>query len=131
MQSKWPMIELNAFVQATKVLKSNVNVAILPLFYELSMSDLKNEKRWQRWLKKWEIFAKDDGRIKVEDWKIALDELTKFNGLPYNRELKPAIVAYENEIVSHICRLVLPNIKWDASHVQGNAHEVFFLHFIF
>jgi len=58
--SKWPMIELNAFVQATKVMKSNMSVAILPLFYELSMSDLKDEKRQKRWFEKWISLAKDD-----------------------------------------------------------------------
>jgi len=46
--SKWPMIELNAFVQVSKVLKSNVNVAILPFFYKLSIYDLKDEKKRQR-----------------------------------------------------------------------------------
>jgi len=74
-------------------------------------------------------FAKDDPierRIKLEDWNFAVDELTKFNGLPYDRELKE-IVAYENEIVSHICTLVLPDIKWHDSHVHGNVHEVWYM----
>jgi len=51
----------------------------------------------------------------------AVHKLTKFNGLSYNQELKQ-ILAYENEIVLHICKLVPPHIKWDDSHVQGNAY---------
>jgi len=127
--SKWPMIELNAFVQATKVKKPNKNVAILPLFYGLSVSDLKDEKRQQRWLEKWKTFAKDDqiqGRITVDDWRFAVDELLNFNGLSYDQESKE-IVAYENAIVSHISKLVLPDIKWHDSHVQGNADEVWYM----
>jgi len=123
--SKWPMIELNAFLKAMKAMKSNINRGILPLYYGLSLSEVKDEKRRQRWFENWEKFARDDpqGLIKVEDWKYALDELTRFNGLSYDRESKP-VLEYEKEIVSHICRLVVPDFKWEDSHFQGNAHEV-------
>lgn len=60
------------------------------------MSDFKDEKRQERWMERWEKFAMDNlvGRILVSDWKYELNELTKFNGLPNDRQSKE-IVAYE------------------------------------
>jgi hypothetical protein len=120
--SKWPMIELHAFVQATKK-ESNIKLKILPLFYGLSINEFLNEKRQERWVQMWEKWAKDDPneRIKVDEWKEALDLLRSYNGISYNRELQE-IVPYQNEIVSHICGLISPDIKWHDSHVQGKSN---------
>jgi hypothetical protein len=100
LMSKWPMIELHAFVQATK--ESNTKLKILPLFYGLSVSEFLDKKRQEVWLQMWERWAKDDPkeRIKVDEWKEALDLLRSYNGISYNRELQE-IVAYRNEIVSY------------------------------
>lgn len=67
--SKKPMIEQNAFVQANKERKSSISLDILLLFYRLCERDLKDERRRQRWLEKWESFARGDtkGLIKVDD----------------------------------------------------------------
>lgn len=61
-----------------------------------------------------------EGQIKVNEWKDVLHELTKFNGISYNCNLKE-IVAYKNEFVSHVYELVLPKRKWEDSHVQGKS----------
>jgi hypothetical protein len=120
--SKWPVVELNAFVQARR-LNPNKKLQILPLFYGLSVSEFREKERREKWYVQWESFAEDDaqGRIKVDEWKDALSELGSFNGTPYNRELKD-IVAYENTIVSSICHSIQPDIKWDDSHVQGKSN---------
>jgi hypothetical protein len=120
--SKWPMIELHAFVQAIKM-KSNTKLKILPLFYGLSICEFLDEKRQKRWFQMWKNWAKDDPkeRIKVDEWKEALDLLRSYNGISYARELQE-IVPYRNEIVSHICGSISPDIKWYDSHVQGKSN---------
>ena len=117
--SKWPMIELLAFVEATK---NNSKLSILPLFYRLSLSEVVDERNQGRWFNQWEIFSKNDakGRIKVKEWQDALHDLTKFNGILYDREVQE-IEAYENKVVSAVCKLVPPDKKWDDSHVQGKV----------
>jgi hypothetical protein len=120
--SKWPMIELHAFVQATKR-KSNIKLKILPLFYRLSVSEFLDEKRQRRWFQKWESWAKDDPkeRIKVGEWKEALNLLKSYNGILYNQELQD-ILSYQNNIVSNICGSIVPDIKWNDSHIQGKSN---------
>jgi hypothetical protein len=120
--SKWPMLELHAFTQAIKK-KFNTKLKILPLFYGLSLYEFLDEKRQERWFQMWETWAKVDlkDRIKVGEWMDALDMLRSYNGISYNRELQE-IVIYRNDVVSHICNLILPDIKWYDSHVQGKVN---------
>ena len=130
--SKWPMIELHTFVQAIKQ-KLNTKLKILPLFYQLSVHEFRDNRRRKKWYKQWEFFAKDDieGRITVTQWKDALDVLGSFNGISYNRELM-GIIAYQNDIVSNICSLISSDIIWEDSHVQGKLHiwKVLSIHII-
>jgi hypothetical protein len=124
--SKWPMIELNAFVRAHKLSCKSRSFGggskILPLFYGLSVSDLEDIDRRRKWLRQWETLAKEDQkkRIVVNEWKSALEILGSFNGLDYDRVLKE-ITAYEMKIVSVVCESIVPDIKWDDSHVQGKS----------
>jgi hypothetical protein len=55
---------------------------------------------WKKWAK-----ADPKGRIKFGEWKEALELLRSYNG-----------------IVSHICDLISPDMKWDDSHVQGKSN---------
>jgi hypothetical protein len=82
-----------------------------------------DEKRQERWFQKWESWAKDDpkGRIKVGEWKETLNFLRSYNGILYNRELEE-IGPYRNEIVSHICHSISPDIKWYNAHIQGKSN---------
>ena len=86
------------------------------------MREFSDERRQERWFEEWETWAKEDPkeRIKVGEWKDALELLRPFNGISYNRELQE-IVAYRNDIVSHICSSVVPDIKWCDLHVQGKS----------
>jgi len=49
-----------------------------------------------------------------------LDLLGPFNGVVYDRVGKE-ITAYIREIVSAVCKSIVPDIKWDDSHVQGKS----------
>ncbi|KAG0611617.1 hypothetical protein M758_7G152900 [Ceratodon purpureus] len=114
--SKWPMIELHAFVQAR--LTSNTKLKILPLFYGLSVQEFGNNDRRARWFNTWEEWAKIDLRINIQEWKESLKVLASFNGIEYNQGFS-RIGAYLKTVVSNICKEVGPDIKWDDSHVQG------------
>jgi hypothetical protein len=127
--SKWPMIELHVFMQAYK---SNIRLKILPLFYGLSISEFHERERRERWFEKWETLAKGDaqGRIKVNEWKDALNELGSFNGIEYDQKSKE-ILAYRDHVVYNICFSIIPNIKWDDSFVQGKSNIWKVLSYIF
>ena len=116
--SKWPMIELNGFVQASKT-KAN-SKKILPLFYGLNVKEFSESERQKKWFTKWEEMAKADDRIKVDEWKESLERLRPFNGLVYDRNSKEA-VAYRKEIVSNICEAIPSSNRYDESHVQGRS----------
>ena len=116
--SKWPMIELNGFVQASKG-KDNLK-KILPLFYGLNVKEFSESDKQKKWFTKWEEMAKDDNRIEVDEWKESLKGLPAFNGLVYDRHLKE-VVAYRKEIVSNICKAIPSCNRYDESHVQGRS----------
>ena len=117
--SKWPMIELNGFVQASKG-KDNLK-KILPLFYALNVEEFSDSDRQKKWFKTWERMAKADNRIKVDEWKESLRRLLAFNGLVYDRHRKE-VVAYRKEIVSNICKGIRSNHHYKESHVQGRSN---------
>jgi len=76
-RGKWPMLELCAFVKSSKP------KVILPLFFGLSFRDFSNPERRKLWFETWQAWAEADARIRVEDWKMALKELDRRNGLHY------------------------------------------------
>ena len=115
--SKWPMIELNGFMQATK---KNKNLKVLPLFFGLNVDEFLDSDRQEEWFKKWDTMAKDDKRIEVGEWKESLRSFGAFNGLVYDRHSKE-VVAYRRKVVSNICKAIPSDIKYDESHVQGRS----------
>ena len=116
--SKWPMIELNGFVQASKG-KDNLK-KILPLFYGLTVDELFDSDRQQKWFTTWETMAIRDSRIKVDEWKESLKGLHPFNGLVYDQHSQE-VVAYREKIVSNICKAIPSENQYDDSHVQGRS----------
>lgn len=118
--SKWPMIELSAFVQARKQgsIANAKKPKVFPLFYELSINEVRDEGNRQKWYKQWERFEGDD-RIKLKDWMEALEELHKFNGLQYDHG---DLDDYLSAIVFSICSSIQPDAKWDDDHVQGKSN---------
>ena len=115
--SKWPIIELNGFMQAAKKSKT---LKILPLFFGLNVDEFSDSDRQEKWFKKWETMAKDDKRIDMDEWKESLKWFGGFNGLVYDRHSKE-VVAYRKTIVSNICKAIPSDIKYDESHVQGRS----------
>ena len=116
---KVAMIELHTFVQTR--LKSNTKLKILPLFYKLSVQELGNTKRRNQWFSVWKEWAKIDSRINIDEWKQSVEVLISFNGIEYNQNSE-GIDAYLKCVVSNICKEVVPDIKWDDSHVQGRSN---------
>jgi hypothetical protein len=96
-RSKWPMLELVAFVQAR-------HCVILPLFFGLSCNEFSDVKRRQLWFKRWDEWAQEDARIRVDVWKEALKELDRRNGLEYAEALGE--VTFRREVVATACSIV-------------------------
>ncbi|KAG0570618.1 hypothetical protein KC19_6G175400 [Ceratodon purpureus] len=121
--SKWPMIELDAFVQTwltQKEQQSETKLKIVPLFYGLSLVEFEKEERRAAWYSRWEDLAKEDERININSWKVSLRQLKRFNGIEYYPRTT-GLMAYREEIVKQICREVPADVKWDDSHVQGGS----------
>ena len=114
--SRWLMIELNGFVQASKG-KDN-SKKILPLFYGLNVEEFSESDRQKKWFTTWKKMAKDDKRIKVDEWKESLKVLRPFHGCVYEGQ---KVLAYREEIVSSICKAIPPDIQYDELHVQGRS----------
>ncbi|KAG0562237.1 hypothetical protein KC19_9G129000 [Ceratodon purpureus] len=120
--SKWPMIELDAFVQTwlkQEEQQLETKLKILPLFYKLSLVEFENEERRAAWYSKWEDLAKEDKRINISSWKDSLRQLKRFNGIEYHHNM--SLMAYRDEIKDSICNEVPADVKRDDSHVQGGA----------
>jgi hypothetical protein len=93
-RSKWPMLELCAFVRSSKC------KVILPLFFGLSCKEFGNLERRERWFGTWHAWAQADARIRVEDWKNALRELDRRNGLEYVEALGE--VVFRKDVVATV-----------------------------
>ncbi|XP_073386640.1 disease resistance protein Roq1 isoform X2 [Physcomitrium patens] len=79
--TKWPMLELVAFMQARE---SDINKPkILPLFFKTSLSELGDTTRRNHWFSAWEVLAQADHRVKLGKWKDALKQLPSFKGIEY------------------------------------------------
>jgi hypothetical protein len=115
---KWPMLELATAIEATK---TRPELKILPVFYKLSVEELKQKERQQSYFRSWEKMT--DTRSSVESdirqWKEALKILSSFNGL--HCQSNTGDVALRKIIVEHIFKLVKPDLLRDVSDVQGGA----------
>ncbi|KAG0600824.1 hypothetical protein M758_11G063300 [Ceratodon purpureus] len=114
-RTKWPMLELDAFVKAQK--ERNGYPRILPLFFKLSRSQCRESARRELWLKVWRGWARGDSKIVVEDWVNALNVFGPINGLEYRSEGE---VSYRKAARSAIIRLVPPDLQFDTTSYQGS-----------
>ena len=115
--NKWPMLELNAMVKQYQ--KPNSRMKIIPLFYYISLADLKDLGNQSRWMLQWEKWASDDKRIDVEEWKKSLRILESIKGLMMKEGMGD--VKFREEIVREICGIVPRETRWDDSHIQGRS----------
>ncbi|KAG0606394.1 hypothetical protein M758_9G137800 [Ceratodon purpureus] len=117
-KTKWPMLELEAFVQSQN--KNPQRIAILPVYLGLSRDECtKNETRRLNWVSVWQNWAEDDKRIDVSKWERALKVLSPSNGIEYVQSLGE--VALREQIVSAVRRLVPPENTWSATRVQSRT----------
>ncbi|KAG0601145.1 hypothetical protein M758_11G087100 [Ceratodon purpureus] len=101
-RSKWPMLELGAFVQTGKC-------TILPLFLGMTCKQFGDVKRREEWFRRWSEWAQEDPRIQVDVWKEALRDLDGRNGLEFSEALGE--VAYRKEVVATACTILAKNVQ--------------------
>jgi len=117
-RSKWPMLELEAFVQAEK--NNPGKLSILPVYLGLSRHECtRNETRRKKWLSVWRRWSKTDDRIDVGKWEDALKVLGRFNGISIEYTESLGEVALRTRIVNAVCRLIPPESSWSGGDVQG------------
>ena len=114
-RTKWPMLELDAFVKAQK--ERNGYPRILPLFFKLSRAQCRESARRELWSEVWRGWARKDPKIVVEDWVNALNVFGPINGLEYKSEGE---VSYRKAARSTIIRLVPPDLQFDTTSYQGS-----------
>jgi hypothetical protein len=110
--SKWPMIELAEFHAAQ--LAGNQRLNMLPLFYKLSVDDLRDPSNVDRWMATWREYANDDKRIDVAKWSAAVRALGNVNGLIFHKNAMTE-VAYRKRIVQSIFGLSPPELLYGSS----------------
>ncbi|KAG0603716.1 hypothetical protein M758_10G116000 [Ceratodon purpureus] len=114
-KTKWPMLELVAMVRELK--SPNSRLKLIPVFYKLSREECLDHENRSEWFAQWKEWASVDERICIEEWKKALDVLKCINSLM----MRDGEVHLRREIVDAVCKLVLPETRWDDSHVQGRS----------
>lgn len=116
-KTAWPMMELEMLVQAPER-------KIVPLFYELTPSEVKNQDRRERWFTQWNEWAESNHRIDVNKWKEALRILKGMQGLVFYKDRGP--VLFRQEIVDKLRSLVpQPNeVNIDEDTSAGNQRPI-------
>ena len=114
--SKWPMLELASFVEAKN--GCNPEMKILPLFYKLTIAQLKDPERQRVWFEKWERLKESDERLDILSWKGAVRVLggqkgAVFCGTGQNED------EYIESIVQMVFKSVPPDVLYVDSHVKG------------
>ncbi|KAG0559634.1 hypothetical protein KC19_10G120200 [Ceratodon purpureus] len=114
-KTKWPMLELVAMVRELK--SPNSRLKLIPVFYKLPREEWLDDENRSKWIAQWKEWANVDERICIEEWKKALDALKSINSLM----MRDGEVQLRKEIVDAVCKIVLPETRWDDSHVQGRS----------
>lgn len=117
-RSKWPMLELEAFVDAQK--ENHEKLSILPVYLGISRDECtKNEAKRLEWVCVWRLWAESDTRINIEKWKDALRVLGPSNGIEYVRSLGEVLL--RKEIVNAVRCLVQPENMRSVGQIEGRA----------
>ncbi|XP_059066676.1 disease resistance protein RUN1-like [Cryptomeria japonica] len=115
LQSRWPMLELSAFVEARDRTRKNPNLKILPLFYQISPDALKNisaeDENWKQLEKSEE---------KRAEWHESLNAIRRNNGLKISEGDDE--VKFRDEIVKEIWRILpTPSPRYNVRCMQGQV----------
>ena len=111
-KTKWPMVELVAMVKEFK--KPTSNIKIIPVFYRISREKWLDPKNRAQWILQWEEWASQDKRIKIEEWKEALEILKPIKSLIMDN----GKVNLRKKIEDSVCMLVHPERRLDDFHVH-------------
>ncbi|XP_057868045.1 disease resistance protein ADR2-like [Cryptomeria japonica] len=115
LESKWPMLELSAFVEARDRTRTNPNLKILPLFFHISPDTLKNISADDE---KWKQLEKSEE--KRAEWHLSLSAVRRINGLKFSEvgnELE-----FRDDIVKEIWRILpKPSPRCHVHCMQGQV----------
>lgn len=114
LQSKWPMIELAAFVQAQRSV--NPKLKILPLFYKLDVCVLKDREARRELVERWTVLANQDPRIAVAEWMEAVNALPSINGLVFGGGSE---VEYRSATLTSLYSLCCPDVQFKLPLMEG------------
>lgn len=118
-RSKWPMLELEAFVESRKDQHSHIK--ILPVYFRISRHDcICNSAKLAAWLSVWRDWSNTDRRINVSKWTDALEVLDTPDCIEYGEAVSE--VALREQIVARVCNLIPPEYRWVEGHVQGRSY---------
>ena len=92
-------------------------MTIIPVFYLISVDDMKDSKKRKRWISKWKELAGKDKRIDVEEWIEFIRILESIHGLVMEEGMGD--VKFREEIVKEVCGKIPCETRWDDSRVQG------------
>lgn len=112
-KAKWPMVELVEMVKELK--KPASSIKIIPVFYRISREKWLDPTNRAQWISQWEKWASQDGRIKIEEWKEALEILKPILGLIMTN----GEVDLRKQIVQAVCKLVDSETRLNDSYIQG------------
>jgi hypothetical protein len=80
-ERKWPMEELRSFVESKK--RNQNGVRILPLFFRLSVAEVRDRLREGSWDEKWGKMSTDQHRVNVQEYREAVAALCNTTGIEY------------------------------------------------
>ncbi|XP_057845436.1 disease resistance protein RML1A [Cryptomeria japonica] len=117
LQSKWPMLELSAFVEARDRTRTNPNLKILPLFFQISPDTLKNISADDE---KWKQLEKSEE--KRAEWHQSLNAVRRINGLKFIEGDDE--VMFRDEIVNQIWHMITPSPRYNVPGQARMCQEV-------
>lgn len=115
--NKNPMMEVIAFVRS--------KVRLLPLFYRLTVKQVKDKQNRALWKAKWDewIVQSDDSSLDSVTWDHALTKITDYNGIEY-RKFSLHYSNYIEEVSNVVCDILAPDVLRDDKHVVGKERLV-------
>ncbi|GLJ23430.1 hypothetical protein SUGI_0443460 [Cryptomeria japonica] len=128
--TKWPMLELCAFVKAKS--EKNPSLKIFPLFFKMTpkeLSEFIHSIENKRYPDSWNQLYKSDDRINLEAWLDALKALRSINGEIYIKE--EGEVAYRRRIISRIRPLLPQSLKYEDISIKGKERLCLEIHLLF
>eukprot|EP01018_Ginkgo_biloba_P022332 Gb_14679 [translate_table: standard] len=114
-RSEWPMLEVQAFLDA-QTSRLNPDLKIIPLFFRIPCKDFK--VRALNWVQKWKEWAICDDRIDVVKWQESVQKLKRIKGIEFQPGMSE--VAYRRSIVQTICEMVPADNRADLTYIHGS-----------